>query len=286
MIILGGDRREIELYRYWSGENLAVKLAGFESAPDLTGGELAGEEDFRKIDVLIAPLSGIKGDGYINARFAPAPLSVFTYLEKPLHRVVLIAGLVERRLQAALAEKADIILAADDQELALLNAIPTAEGAVQKAMEMSDITLHGSRVLILGLGRCGTVLARVLQGLGARVEAVVRRRDAAAVAVTMGIKAIYIEQIAEAVQSADFIFNTVPAPVLNAAVLQKANRDCLILDLASAPGGTDFDAAGKLGVKAVLLPGLPGLAAPRTAAKILARVYGRMLSEKFTGMKK
>ena len=35
------------------------------------------------------------------------------------------------------------------------NAVPTAEGAVQVAMEELPFTLHSARVLILGFGRVG-----------------------------------------------------------------------------------------------------------------------------------
>lgn len=39
---------------------------------------------------------------------------------------------------------------------------------------------------------------------------------------------------------ADIVFNTVPAMVLNAQLLVKMKKNSLIIDLASAPGGTDF----------------------------------------------
>lgn len=39
------------------------------------------------------------------------------------------------------------------------NAVPTAEGAVQVAMEELPFTLHSARVLILGFGRVGKLTA-------------------------------------------------------------------------------------------------------------------------------
>ena len=48
------------------------------------------------------------------------------------------------------------------------------------------------------------------------------------------------------------------------------NKDALILDLASAPYGTDFEAAKELGIKAMTAPGLPGKTAPKTAGKLIA----------------
>ena len=53
--------------------------------------------------------------------------------------------------------------------------MPTAEGAIQLAMEELPITLHGARVLVIGYGRLGRVLADRLAGLKARVSVAVCR---------------------------------------------------------------------------------------------------------------
>ena len=48
-------------------------------------------------------------------------------------------------------------------------ALPTAEGAVQVAMEELPLTLHSARVLILGFGRVGKLTAHRMGALGAKV---------------------------------------------------------------------------------------------------------------------
>lgn len=63
------------------------------------------------------------------------------------------------------------------EELAVLNSIPTAEGAIEVAMKNSEITLHNSRVLILGFGRIGKVLAKMLHGIGAKVYVEARKEE-------------------------------------------------------------------------------------------------------------
>ena len=45
------------------------------------------------------------------------------------------------------------------EECMVANAVPTAEGAVQVAMEELPFTLHSARVLILGFGRVGKLTA-------------------------------------------------------------------------------------------------------------------------------
>ena len=276
VILCGGDRREIALYRCWKSKGIAVKTAGFEQIPEMERAEVS---DFREAAALIAPLPGIQADGSIRALFAKEGLLIDDCLEETRPGVILLAGAAAEPLRKKLAQRTTFLLTGDDEELALLNAIPTAEGAVQKAMELSPVTLHGSSTLIFGLGRCGRALARALRGLGARVTVVVRRSENAALAYSMGLTAIELEAAAAAAKEADFIFNTVPAPLLNAGFLKRVRAGAVILDLAAAPGGTDFTAAAGLGLKAVLLPGLPGLVAPQTSGLILERVYRRLLRE-------
>ena len=80
-----------------------------------------------------------------------------------------------------------------------------------------------------------------------------------------------------ALQESDFIFNTIPAMVLPKALLGYVRRDALILDMASAPGGVDYEACKELGISAALLPGLPGKYAPASSAEILAEKIERTL---------
>jgi dipicolinate synthase subunit A len=86
----------------------------------------------------------------------------------------------------------------------------------------------------------------------------------------MGASTLHISSLAAALRDADAVFNTVPAIVLTENILKCMRPDSLIVDLASAPGGTDFEAASRLGIKAILALGLPGKVAPKTAGKILA----------------
>ena len=178
IVLVGGDRREIELCRLWQEEGLEVALAGFEKYPFI---KTATDDDIARANVLITPLSGIKAPGTVAAAYAASqPLQIMPFLKKPAGRYLLLTGSVAPELAPHLPERACPVITADNAELATLNAIPTAEGAIQKAMELSVITLHGSKALVVGMGRCGTVLARMLQGLGARVSAAVRRPETAA----------------------------------------------------------------------------------------------------------
>lgn len=68
------------------------------------------------------------------------------------------------------------------EELCLANAVPTAEGAIQIAMEETARTLHGASALVVGYGRIGMALAPRLRALGMQTEICARRCETRALA--------------------------------------------------------------------------------------------------------
>ena len=76
------------------------------------------------------------------------------------------------------------------------------------------------------------------------------------------------------------IINTVPAPVLTREIIGETRRGCLVIDLASQPGGTDFAAAAELSRRAVHALSLPGKCAPVTAGGIIAEAALNIYNER------
>ena len=64
----------------------------------------------------------------------------------------------------------------------------------------------------------------------------------------------------------DLIINTIPDKVLDQAKLELIEKESLVIDLASKPGGVDFEKAGQIGIKVIWALSLPGKVAPVTAA--------------------
>lgn len=143
------------------------------------------------------------------------------------------------------------------EELSVLNAIPTAEGAIQIAMEELPTTIHGLNTLVTGMGRISKVLIKILTGLGAKTSVTARKYSDIAWAEISGSKGIHISKIDEYIGNFDLIINTVPARLLNEERLAKLKKDCLVIDLASKPGGVDFDTANRLGIKTIWALSLP-----------------------------
>jgi len=163
--------------------------------------------------------------------------------------------------------------------LAVANAVPTAEGAVQLAMEHLPITIHNSRVLVIGFGRLGRALAPRLRALGARVWVCARRYEQRAAAECMGLGSEGMDRLSDWLCSYDLVFNTVPAPVLGVEELAALKEGALVIDLASRPGGVDLDAAAALGVRVVWALSLPGKVAPVTSGRYIKNTIYHIMEE-------
>lgn len=154
------------------------------------------------------------------------------------------------------------------EELAVENAVPTAEGAIAAAIDNTDITLHGSRCLVAGFGRIGKLLARDLYALGADVTVSARKPHDLSWISSCGYRGVKTNEISES-GSYDIIFNTIPSMIFDRSVLSRTAANAVVIDLASKPGGIDLEACKALGIKAFAALSLPGKTAPRTAARII-----------------
>ena len=165
-------------------------------------------------------------------------------------------------------------------ELTVYNAIPTAEGCIGILLRERTRTLWGENLLLLGFGPVGQALGVRLAALGMNVTVCARRAEQRAVAESFGLRGAALSRLDALAPAFDTVVNTIPAQVLTAPVLARLRPGSLIVDLASRPGGTDFDAAARCGHKAIHALSLPAACAPETAGEIVARTVREMLRER------
>ncbi len=175
--------------------------------------------------------------------------------------------------------KLELIELLDQEELTVRNALPTAEGALEIAMRETDRTIRGSKCLVIGYGRIGRLLCGMLRALGAEVTAACRSGEELVWAEAEGCQPLPLEELKTAAQWVDIVFNTAPAQVVTGEFIREMRLDGIIIDLASLPGGTDFEAARIRGIKTIHGLGLPGKCAPRTAGEAIARTVEQLLNK-------
>lgn len=152
------------------------------------------------------------------------------------------------------------------------NAVATAEGAIAEALQAGCVSVQDSQMLVLGYGTCGAVLADKLMAWKAKVTVAERKEYKREIAKTYGCQAISFSELPEKIAGFDVIFNTVPALVLTKEQLAGVKKDAVIIDIASRPGGVDYECCRKENIFAKLCLGLPGKYAPKSAAGILMEV--------------
>lgn len=161
--------------------------------------------------------------------------------------------------------------------VAILNAIPTAEGAIYEAIALGNGTLCNSKCLILGFGRIGKILARMLKGIGAEVYLEARKDTDLSYIEALGYKKVRLNDIEDILPNVDYIFNTIPYMILDSQKLSVISKNTCIIDLASSPGGVDFKEAENLGIKTKWALSLPSKVSPKAAALYLKEQIDKII---------
>ena len=258
--VMGGDRRQAHLARLLARDGHSVYTYAMEqnthSAP----------EDIARADCVVFPLPVCSAPGVLSAPLSGGPCYLDPILDALGPDSLLCGGRADPDTLARFARRG---LTLHDyftrEELTVANAIATAEGAVQLAMEQLSVTVHGLEVLVLGYGRVGTLTAQRFAALGAQVSVAARSCVQRTWADAAGHFALPLNAIETVLGGCSLIVNTIPAPVLTAPLLSLLSPDTLILDLASLPGGTDRKAAEQLGLRVIHALALPGKVTPESA---------------------
>lgn len=157
-----------------------------------------------------------------------------------------------------------------DAEYLARNAAITAECALRVAGSGLPTILPDTPALIIGWGRIGKCLTKKLSALSCPVTIAARKPADRAMAAALGWNAVEIPKIPDILPDIRLLFNTVPAPILDAGILNKY-KNCVKIDLASSPGldGSDI----------VYARGLPGQYVPESSGALIARRILRHLKE-------
>lgn len=278
-LIVGGDMRSFYLSELLKNEYHMVEIYGFDKkiAKNKNKNLTHITDD---ADVIICGIPLVSAGGFINMPFSEESLSINTFIGMIPENTIFFAGKIDKDIREKLSEKSifyvDLL---DREEMAVLNAIPAAEGAVELIIKSIPKTIHNSRILILGYGRIGKVLAGILKGFGADVWIGARKYSDLSWIEVNSCKPVHTRDLERYVTDMNVIINTIPSPIITADILNKIRPDCYLIDLASKPGGIDFEHAKKLGLQVDWALSLPGKVAPLTAAEIIKKTIDNVLQE-------
>ena len=231
-------------------------------------------------DIVISAMPLTKDEITVNTPLSSKKISL-RELKEILENKILIAGKIPKKFEPREVKLRNdkIYDVLEDETTTILNTIPTAEGAIQIAMEETNYTLSEKRALVLGFGRVGKTLANKLSKIGMQVYCEARKESDLAWIKAYGYNHVPLKKLRENLCKMNIIFNTIPEKILDKNNLLLLRRETLIIDLASAPGGVDYDTAKKLGIKAILASALPGKVAPATCAEYLKDYIYKVIKE-------
>lgn len=282
--IIGGDLRIVKLAEMLAKEENEVYVYGLEKAIDLKDFKNIKQCDTIKkaiqdVEIVIGPIPFSSNGNTINMPFSGNEVTIREMMHVLNAKVLIAGGITPDVYGMANDEYIEIIDIMKREELAVLNTIATAEGTIQLAIENTNKILHGSEVLILGFGRIGKVLARKLAGLSAKVTCAARKDEDLAWIKAYGHKATNINTIGSNLNKFDIIINTVPHIILTEERLKQVKKDCLLIDLASNPGGIDKKTVKDQNLKFVWALSLPGKVAPTTSAEFIKDTIYNIVKE-------
>ncbi len=258
--IIGGDNRNIELAKMLREDNNKVKVYGFENLDKQIflneGIEIAKTlNEIKKDNIIISAIPFTKDETNINMPYSNEKVNI-----NLLKNTRFIAGKIPEGFKGIDVMK--------DEQVTIENTVATAEGAIAKAIEMSNVNITNSNTLILGFGRVGKMLAHKLKGLDANVYCEARKEEDYAWIQSLGYNVVKQNNLKDNLCKMNFIFNTIPSMILDKNMLLLVKHP-VIIDLASKPYGVDFKTCERMKINAVQYGGIPGKISPKSSAEII-----------------
>ncbi|MBR1811507.1 MAG: hypothetical protein IJ766_07685 [Clostridia bacterium] len=269
ILVCGGDSRQLYAGEQLSKRGHTVLYTLFDRDTVKTVPE--PREAIKRCDAVLLPLPVCRAGKYINAPLSDNSLPVGSLSALLTEKQPVFGGMIPFTLAEALYDKN--IRGYDyyrDETVIEKNAALTAEGILGILINETPAAVNGASYLITGYGRCAKAAAALLRKLGAKLTIAARSKQARVDAAQTGYDVLDIKELASQPLDFDAVINTVPHLILTKAVIENLNKDAVIVEIASAPFGTDFEAAAQAGVRVIKAPSLPGKVAPKTAGKIIA----------------
>lgn len=276
---IGGDNRQIYMSEYFRKSGYETDL--FHSPDDMINSSGDLRESIRTSQGIVLPLPLTTDGVHLNSsKNMKETIDEIISMMNENHTV--FGGVVPKSVEARFSRKGIKIFDYFKREdVAIMNSVPTVQGILKTIIDNVNYTINSCKCAVIGYGKTASITADILKSLGADVTVCARKNSDLAKAQTKNLNTCFIKDFQGVSHSFDIIINTVPALILDKNLLEKLDPETLIIDIASSPYGTDFAAANRLGLNALLCPSLPGKVAPKSAGEIIAKGVFNIIREEF-----
>ena len=282
--VIGGDLRISTLAKLLAEDGNNVFVYGMENANFIEENTKiikckSVEEAIKSSNIIIGSIPFSKSKNEMYAIFSEEHIQIDELIKGDNSKKIFIAGSISEDSKEILEKNyMEVVDIMEYEQLAILNTIATAEGAIEVAIKNTDTILHGKNVLILGFGRVAKIVAKKFQGLSANITCAARKPSDFAWITALGYNLIDINTIETEFWDFDIVINTVPKIIVDKDRMKFMKKNVLLIDLASEPGGFGKNDAKTLDLKLICALALPGKIAPVTSAEFIKQtIYDNIL---------
>lgn len=290
---IGGDMRTNILAQLMKKNGYSIRTLGIVGVDNFQNYEVCKtvQEIFLASEVIVLPVPVTRDKVNIFAECSEFILRLSDIIlnASSVGKKVILGGIIPRHLKDLLEENGHTVIDFfENSRLICNNAIATAEGALMIAMEKLQTTIISSSFAILGFGRIGSHLAKIIKALGGKVTIFARRDEVIGDAMGYGYEAVKLEEgssehyhfdIARKLDEVSVIYNTIPGIILNRKIIEQMHTRPLYIELASFPYGIDSKDARELEFNTIYAPSLPGRYSPISAAEYIYDAISFYLSQ-------
>ncbi len=271
IVIIGSDVRQASVFSELCHKGYKCNLFGTLQAFD--------KDDFfdktENADVLILPLPSRTSDGFLNCTFNFHIKIKITEVLLHLNKKCFIIGskFSPDDVRLCKAKKIKFIDIYENPQFVDINTKISAEGAMYELMSVLETILSEAVVGIVGYGRLGSEMAKLLLHFGTKVCVMARREDSLNEAKAIGCDTILIEKTSNIYTlkipsyPVDAFINTVEHPLFTDETQKNIKGTPIFFELASGKGGFSEEFSKNKDFKIVRPGSLPLKYAPQTAAK-------------------
>ena len=265
--VIGGDRRSFYAAKRLRENGFETKIFGLEN-----------EETYHPLkkiqaDAVLLPVPFTRDGVHVFAPESAEKILISDVLSTISENSLIFAGNVNNITDNRISDYAK------REDFALMNAVPTAEGALMLALQNGKTIVHGISVAVIGFGKVASAVAKLFSDVGAEITVFARKEQARTEAHILGYTAKPISALYECADAFSLVINTVPSKIFERNILMRMKKEVLLMELASAPYGVDFQEAESLGIRTMLAAGLPGKYFPETSGYAVADTVLNILRE-------
>ncbi len=269
ILIIGGDKRSVYLSDLFEKHEYKVRKSFLLNDSNNV------QENIKQSEIIIVPMPASTDNIHIYTPLSDEDFEISELVNLTKGKVVIGGKLSADFIRMLENNNNKVFDLMSNRELVEKNIIPTVEGIIKILIEKTNFTLFDSKVAVLGFGRIGKRTANILKSLGAVISCYDIKKEEVANIRTCGYNVI--GDISSDLGKFDIIINTIPEKIINKEELDIISKNAFLLDVASNPGGFDYEYAESIGLNITHALGIPGKIAPKTSAKYMKDLIEKLI---------